>query len=170
MGKLFLSVFLRFFADRKLHSAITAQGELVRAVTVTLKKEASALILKTSIGLIASGLLIYSLINLGMLFNDFLIKYQYGTVFSVLFFIGLSAACGFLLAKLFYEKKETREESFETFFAKGNVLNVKSIYSNFVSGLEEGINQAEEPLSHKKLKIKKAKSQFEENSPSEMFH
>lgn len=152
-SKLIMPILMRYLTNRASHSGFTTQAKFLSAVTDVVKKEISELILKIVFGLVATGVLIYSLVILGQHFHAYLLLYNNGPLLAVLFFTLLSAACVYVVFKLFYQK-HTSTDPFEFLLSKDNKhFSVEAIYNNFMSGLTDGLreHQAEEKTSHKKI-------------------
>lgn len=152
-GKLIMPIILRYLTNRANDSGFTAQAKFLNAVTDTVKKEISELILKIVLGLVATSVLIYSLVILGQHFHAYLLLYNNGPLLAVLFFVLLSAACVFTVFKLFYQR-QTSTDPFEFLLSKDQKhFSVENIYNNFISGLADGLreHQTEEKTSHKNI-------------------
>ena len=150
--KFILPIIMQFFSSRNSDTGMSSQALFLKAVTVTVKKEISGLILKIAFGLVATGVLIYSLVMLGQYVHTFLLLYNDGVLFSVLFFSLISIICVFAVVKLFYQK-ETAKDPFEAFSLTGNSgFSLEKIYSNFMTGLHTSLeqNEAEQSASTKK--------------------
>ena len=150
-GKIIFPILMQFFAFRKSDSGLSSQALLLNAITATFKKEISGIILKVAFGLVATGVLIYSLVTLGQYFHAYLLKFESGILLSVLFFIFLSGTCIFAVFKLFYEKKD-QTDPFESLFSKSDEKNlgIQKIFANFMDGLNNGMSKAEESSSSDK--------------------
>ena len=152
-SKLFMPILMQYFTSRTNDSGLTTQAKFLNAVTDTVKKEISELILKIVFGLVATGVLIYSLVILGQHFHAYLLLYNNGPLLAVLFFTLLAAACVFVVFKLFYQK-QTSKDPFEFLLSKDQKqFSVEKIYNNFMSGLTDGLreHQVEEKTSHKNI-------------------
>lgn len=147
ISKLFFYILIPFFLGRKGNTGISAQSLLLKTVTKILKKEISGIILKMAFALVATGLLIYSLISLGQYLHEYLLSYENGIAFSVMFFSLLSVVCVLLIFKLFYEKASqpvSHPDIFESLFSESSEKfsaekTLEKIYNNFIEGLDIGM-------------------------------
>lgn len=151
-SKYLLPIILQFFSSRINNSNLSSQTVMLNALTDTLKKEISGYILKVVFGLVATGVLIYSLVVLGQHFQTYLLLYNNGPTFSVLFFSLLAVVCVFTVFKLFY-KKETSKDPFAAAASKEEKQsNIRAVYSNFMSGMVDGLREGHEEKSrHKQI-------------------
>lgn len=138
----FLPLIMEFLTGRKDHGGLTAQVQLLSLVSSEVKKQLSSLILKIAAGLVATGVLIYSLIVLGQYFHAYLLTFENGPVFSSIFFAIVSVACIAGLFQLFRPEKplpavQDLQDSVHNF-------SFEKIYANFLQGLTEGAEIARE--------------------------
>lgn len=154
-SKYILPIVSHFMAARGQNSHLSTQASMMHAVTDTVKKEISRLFLKIVFGLVATGVLIYSLIVLGQHAQYYMMLYDNGPLLSVLFFILVSALCAFILFKLFH-KKEAEEDPFSSIFSSDETkFRLGKIYANFMAGLAEGLQEApERPPQERSTRIK----------------
>lgn len=121
---------------------MVSQVQLLSLVSSEVKKQMSKLILKISFALVATGVLIYSLIVLAQYAHTFMQTYENGPIFSVVFFAALTGLCVFGLFMMFRE--EPPSAPVQSFRSLGNSFSFEKIYTNFLEGLAQGIehNQA----------------------------
>lgn len=141
ISKYLLPIVSNFFSARTHNSKISSQSSMIKIVSETVRKEISKLILKIVFGLVATGILIYSLIVLGQHLQFYLLLYDNGTVLSVFFFSVVSVICVFFLFKLFH-KKEVEEDPIAKLFTGDEAkFRLGKIYEQFMTGLAEGIQE-----------------------------
>lgn len=161
-SKYLLPILSHFFSARSHKLKLSMQASVLNAVTDTVKKEISRLFLKIVFGLVATGVLIYSLVVLGQHLQFYLLLYDNGPLFSILFFSALSVVCMFLLFKLFY-KKVAEEDPFSTLFSTDEAkFRLGKIYENFMSGLADGIRQQSESEKPSNKKIDESNKNLSE--------
>lgn len=158
ISKYVLPIVSNFLSARSQNSKINSQSTMLKVVTEAVKKEISMLVLKIVFGLVATGVLIYSLIVLGQHLQFYLLLYNNGTVLSVLFFSIVSVVCVFLLLKLFHKKNVAEEDPFLKLFSGDEAkFRLGKIYEQFMSGMAEGIREipdSEAPVSQKSVSEK----------------
>ena len=154
ISKYLLPIVSNFLSARSDNSKASSQSSMVRVVSETVRKEISKLILKIVFGLVATGVLIYSLIVLGQHLQFYLLLYDNGTVLSVFFFSVVSVVCVFLLFKLFH-KTEAEEDPISKLFSGDEArFRLGKIYEQFMTGMAEGIREnpvSPEPKSRAKI-------------------
>jgi hypothetical protein len=140
--KFILPFITEFLFIHKGQSGAATDIQVINLVTGVVKKELSSMILKIAVALVATSLLIYSLIILTQYLHAYMLVWENGPLFSVLFFSGLSAVCLFAVYKLFGEQ-EPVSQIFEN---KGvaNSLGLDKVLNNFLEGLTTGMQQAQQ--------------------------
>ncbi|AGH94867.1 hypothetical protein [Pseudobdellovibrio exovorus] len=121
---------------------MVSQMQLLSLVSSEVKKQMSKLILKISFALVATGVLIYSLIILAQYAHTFMQTYENGPVFSVIFFAALTGLCVFGLFMMFRE--EPPPAPVKSFQSLGRSFSFEKIYTNFLEGLAQGIEHNQE--------------------------
>ena len=157
-SKYILPILMQFFTSRNNDSGLSSQSLFLKAVTTTVKKEISGLILKIIFACVVTGVLIFSLIILGQHFQTYLLLSNNGILFSVLFFSLVAIACVFAVVQLFNQKAPL-QDPFE-FLAKGEKhFSISTVYNNFMDGLADGLSeeQTEEFANSKKTEEPKYK-------------
>lgn len=146
ISKYVLPIVSNFLRARNQSSKSSSQSTMLKVVTETVKNEISKLILKIVFGLVATGVLIYSLIVLGQHLQFYLLLYDNGTILSVFFFSIVSVVCVFLLFKLFSKKDVAEEDPFSKLFSGDEAkFRLGKIVEQFMAGMAEGMR--EEPIS-----------------------
>ncbi len=141
ISKFLLPIVSSFLSARTHSSKINSQSSMIKVVSETIRKEISKLILKIVFGLVATGVLIYSLIVLGQHLQFYLLLYDNGTVLSIFFFSIVSVLCVFLLFKLFH-KAEAEEDPISKLFSGNDAkFRLGKIYEQFMAGMAEGIRE-----------------------------
>ncbi len=165
-NKYIVPILTHFFKTRRQNSNMNSQASLLNIATETVKREISKIILKIVFGLVATGVLIYSLIVLGQHLQFYLLVYENGPLLSVLFFSILAVVCALILFKLFH-KKETEEDPFSKIFSSEEAkFRIGKIYENFISGLADGIRESNATEKRQKEKI----ANFEDADYSDTTH
>lgn len=139
--KLILPFLLQFFMGHNNQNANTSQLELLNMVSAVVKKEISNMILKIAAGLVATGILLYSLINLFQYLHAYMLLWQNGPAFAVIFFAGLAAVTTYIIYALFNNNQKPRE-IFES-NPKGlkESFSMDKLYTQFLNGLAEGAQE-----------------------------
>lgn len=137
-----LPLFLESITGRKDQGGLVAQVQLLNIITNEVKKQISKLILKIAFGLVASGVLIYSLIILGQYLHAYMLTFQDGQAFSMIFFGLVSVGCIAALIQMFRPEKtvtpiRTLQDSVHSF-------SFEKILTNFMEGLTQGVEQAQQ--------------------------
>lgn len=155
-SKLIWPVLLQFFSMKSKSSAMNSEMLLLNAVTENIKKEIYLLIVRIMAGLVATGIIIYSLVVLGQHFNTFLLMYDRGPQFSVLFFTVLTVVCSYSLYRLFYGNATVKKSAQTAIAAEESESSVTKIFTNFMAGLGEGLeeNSKTEKSSYKRIESK----------------
>ena len=165
-NKYLLPIVSHFYKTRRQNSSMSSQASLINIVTDTVKREISRIILKIVFGLVATGVLIYSLIVLGQHLQFYLLVYENGPFLSVLFFSLLAIGCAFILFKLFH-KKETEGDPLSKLFSSDEAkFRIGKIYENFISGLADGIRESNAAEKREQEKI----ASFEDTDYSDTTH
>ena len=142
ISKYLLPIVSNFLSARTHNSKISSQSSMIKIVSETVRQEISKLILKIVFGLVATGVLIYSLIVLGQHLQFYLLLYDNGAILSVFFFSVLSVVCVYLLFKLFY-KKEIKDDPIANLFSGDEAkFRLGKIYEQFMTGMAEGIRES----------------------------
>jgi|GEM_PF-6621853 len=143
MGNFIFSILMQFFLGQRANSDLSKQDQMLKMALELVKKEIAELILKIIAGTTATGILIYSLITLGQYFHNFMLRYQDGVAFSIIFFVALAASCIFLVSQLFYVKKNNLEDPIKSLLSKTTEhgISLENIYANFFEGLSTALNQ-----------------------------
>lgn len=153
ISKYLLPIVANFLSARSQNSKVSNQSTMLNAVSETVKKEISKMILKIVFGLVATGVLIYSLIVLGQHLQFYLLLYENGTVLSILFFSIVSILCVIMLFRLF-NKKEVNDDPFSRLFSGDEAkFRLGKIYEQFMTGLAEGIKEGP-PKDEPKTRLK----------------
>lgn len=154
INKYLLPIVANFLSARSQNSKVSNQSTMLNAISETVKKEISKMILKIVFGLVATGVLIYSLIVLGQHLQFYLLLFDNGTVLSVLFFSIVSILCVIMLFRLF-NKKEVKDDPFSRLFSGDEAkFRLGKIYEQFMTGLAEGIKEGplkDEPKTRLKI-------------------
>lgn len=137
-----LPLIMESLTGHKNQNGVMSQVQLLQIVTTEVKKQISKLILKIAFGLVATGVLIYSLIVLGQYVHSYLLTYTDGVAFSAIFFAIVSIGCIISLIQMFRpEKPETPildlKESVHNF-------SFEKIVDNFFDGLAKGVQEAQQ--------------------------
>lgn len=154
ISKFLLPIVSNFLSARTHSSKISSQSSMIKVVSETVRKEISKLILKIVFGLVATGILIYSLIVLGQHLQFYLLLNDNGTVLSVLFFSIVSIVCVFLLFKLFHKAEADDDPISKLFSGDEAKFRLGKIYEQFMAGMAEGIREnpvTAEPKSSAKI-------------------
>ena len=134
------------FAKRGERAGHNSVSHLLHFATDTIKQEISGLVLKISQALVATGVLIYSLIMIGRLVFESLQGYDHGPLLSGLFFGVVAVACFGGLFVLFKDRNPLPQTDSLSQDDPANHLAEK-ILNNFLEGLNKGLNEA--PASEK---------------------
>lgn len=157
-GKSFFSMYVKFFTDKKKDTILEFQAELIDTAIAAIRKEIIELIFKITVALVAVGLLLYSLIILAQHFHAYMLIYEKGILFSVLFFSALSVGCIYTISKLFLDQK-MNQNIFKSIFSKTSSqknsqnINFEKLLVNFVDGLNKGLNDGFNQELKAKVKV-----------------
>lgn len=160
---LVIEFFMGHFGSRKDGSGINAQVQLFNMVTSVVKKEISSLILKVAAAIVATGILLYSLIVLGQHLHAYMLLWENGPVFSVIVFAAIAIVCVGSLYLLFGEKKPVQQVFQSPTVAQQASFNLEKLYMNFVDGLAKGVAE-----SHEQHQAEKDRRQTE--TPPQTFN
>jgi len=129
------------FAKKGEKAGHTSVSHLLHFATAIIKQEISGLVLKISLALVATGVLIFSLIMIGRVASDSLQGYDNGPLLSGIFFGVVSAACLGGLLVLFKDRNPLPQTDSLSQEDPANHLAEK-ILNNFLEGLNKGLNEA----------------------------
>ena len=125
-------------------------SHLLNFATATIKHEISGLVLKISLALVATGVLIFSLIMVGRDVHESVQGLENGPLLSGIFFGGVSLLCFGGLLLLFKDKNPLPQADLLT-HEDGMGQMAERILSNFLEGLNKGLNEA--PVRTEKVVI-----------------
>lgn len=132
------------FAGSQSKAGETSVSHLLHFATATVEHELSKLILKIALALVATGVLIFSLIMLGRLVNDSLQYYERGPIYSGVFFGAVSVVCFVGLFKLF-KAKNPPPQALDSLASESPLHHMaEKIFLNFFEGLNTGLNQVKQ--------------------------
>jgi len=151
LTKSILPILTGLFARKGEKAGHSSVSHLLHFATATIKHELSAMILKISLALVATGVLIFSLIMIGRHINDAFQVYDNGPLLAGIFFGVVSAACFATLFLLFRDKSNLPEVSETASAGSGQIHEMaeKALHS-FLAGLNSGLSA---PSKTEKIEI-----------------
>ena len=164
------------FAKKGEKAGHTSVSHLLHFATATIKHELSTLVLKISLALVATGVLIFSIIMIGRHVNDaFQVYYANGPLLAGLFFGFISVLCFAGLFLLFRDKGPPPETA-DALSAEGSVHHMAhNVLHSFLSGLNEGLSEGHEIKKEKIVMVEDDESDLrdlnvEDYRNSEILH
>lgn len=141
-AKSIFPLFTGLFAAKKVDK--TGQGSvahLLHFATATVKHELSKMVLKIALAIVASGVLIFSLIMVGRHINDALQVFDNGPLLSGLFFGFVSVVCFASLYLLFHDKNPPPITDSLSQGTHQVTETAEKILFSFLEGLNKGLSE-----------------------------